>query len=48
MALLWSLFVQFRGVSDMRVHEWNAWPTNIDLDQAKIWNWHDMQILRGL
>lgn len=48
MVLLWSLFVQFRGVSDMRVHEWNAWPTNIDLDQAKIWNWHDMQILRGL
>jgi hypothetical protein len=45
--LCWSAFVQVRGVTDQRVHDWNSVP-NVDLHPVQVWSWPDMQILRGM
>jgi hypothetical protein len=48
LAAAWSIFVEARGAIDFRVHEWNGEPTQIDRDQARVWDWKDPQFLRGL
>ncbi len=46
-ACAWGLFVNLRGVTDPRVHEWNATPEIVDTHHERLWDWHDMQIFRG-
>ncbi len=42
----WSFFVQIRGVVDEGPQRWNSTP-DVDLHPERIWDWRDMQILRG-
>lgn len=48
LSLLLSALVQFRGLTNWNVHLWNATPISVDKAPQRIWNWHDIQFLRGL
>jgi hypothetical protein len=45
---LWGVFVHGRGALFPAVHHWNDGPPNVDLAPARVWDWRDMQSLRGL
>lgn len=47
LAVAWSLFVAVYGANAMAPHFWSFQPDNIDLHPERLWEWHDMQILRG-
>ncbi len=42
------LFVQMRAWRDIRPLLWNAYPRNVDQYPERLWDWHDIQFLRGL
>ena len=45
----YSAFVHYRGANSWEtLFEWNAQPAPIDLDPAHVWEWRDVQFLRGL
>lgn len=46
-ALLWSLFVQYRSAVHLEVYQWNQSPVSVALDPSRIWDWNDLQILRS-
>jgi hypothetical protein len=46
-ALAWSLFVAIHGATSPAPQAWNASPESVDEHPERIWDWHDMQILRG-
>ncbi len=37
-----------RGATRMAVHGWNDGPPNVDLSPGRVWDWRDIQFLRGL
>jgi hypothetical protein len=44
-----SLFAHFRGATTEAVHgNWNNEPRNVDVDPSRLWNFGDIQYLRGL
>jgi hypothetical protein len=43
-----SLFIQFRGATSIKVHEWNSSPVSVNDDRHRIWDWSDPPFLRGL
>lgn len=47
-----SFFIQLRGVTSQEVWEWNSVPSNVDSMESfsnnRLWDWGDMQYLRGL
>jgi hypothetical protein len=45
--LLISFFIQFQGIKSEAMWGWNNVPTDIDLDQGRLWDWGDPQFLRG-
>jgi len=47
LAVAWGLFVAVYGANAMAPHLWSAQPLDIDLHPERLWDWHDMQILRG-
>src|SRR6185369_5431606 len=47
LAVAWSLFVSIYGANAMAPHVWSFEPFNIDRHPERLWEWHDMQILRG-
>jgi hypothetical protein len=47
LAVAWSLFVAIHGANAMEPHSWSFQPLNIDLHPERLWDWHDMQIMRG-
>jgi hypothetical protein len=47
-ALAWSLFVAVRGATSFEPHEWNRTPIGINQAPERVWDWRDMQILRGI
>jgi len=47
-AFLWGLFVAMHGATSPAPLFWNASPTNVDEHPERVWDWHDMQILRGV
>lgn len=46
--LSFSAAVQFRGAYHASVNKWNAVPSDVDQTPWRIWDWHDLQFLRGL
>lgn len=44
-AVLWSAMIQYQGVTNQAVHDWNELPPNIDLHPQKIWDWSNLQFL---
>jgi hypothetical protein len=47
LAVAWSLFVAVYGANASGPHAWSAQPLDIDLHPERLWDWHDMQIMRG-
>jgi hypothetical protein len=45
--LLISFFIQYQGIKSEAMWGWNNVPTDIDLDQGRLWDWGDPQFLRG-
>jgi len=46
--LIFSFFVHFRGAMRADVLYWNSLPVSIDLTLERLWEWKDIQFLRGL
>jgi MFS family permease len=48
MLIGYSAFVHYRGANSWEtLFEWNAQPSPIDLDPARVWEWRDVQFMRG-
>jgi hypothetical protein len=43
-----SFFIHYRGATSEDVYAWNAGPVNVDVDPSRVWDWHDIQFLRGI
>jgi hypothetical protein len=43
-----SVFIHYRGATDWAVFTWNASPAPIDRNPHRVWDWGDIQFLRGL
>jgi len=43
-----SFFIHFRGATNWDVHYWNSEPINVDTKPSRVWDWHDIQFLRGI
>jgi hypothetical protein len=49
MAIAISIFVNYRGANDASLSvEWNAQPAPIDLYPSRVWDWRDIEFLRGI
>jgi hypothetical protein len=48
LCLLLSFFVHYRGATDRDCHAWNGIPADIDTAPERLWDWGDLQFLRGL
>jgi hypothetical protein len=48
LSLAFSIFVHFTGAASPLAWSWNIYPTNIDQDSARLWDWNDSQALRTL
>jgi len=46
--VLISFLIQFIGIANESVWTWNYIPTQVEYDQARLWDWSDPPILRGL
>jgi hypothetical protein len=46
--ILISGFIHFQGVFSWDTLAWNSRPSNIDENPERIWDWHDIQFLRGV
>ncbi len=46
-ALAWSLFVAVHGATSPAPAAWSSSPLDVDRHPERVWDWHDMQILRG-
>ena len=46
--VLLSGFIHFRGATSPHTIAWNLYPVNIDKDPSRIWDWNDLQFLRGI
>lgn len=47
-AVLFSAFVHHQGATEPATWMWNSEPTAIDNDTSRLWDWSDLQFLRGL
>jgi hypothetical protein len=45
---LLGAFAHGRGATRWEVHAWNNGPPNVDLAPERVWDWKDVQFLRGL
>ncbi len=43
-----SFWIHYRGANDWNVYRWNQEPVNVDLHPERIWDWKDIQFLRGV
>ncbi len=43
-----SLFIHLSGAVNKASHRWNLVPTSIDRSQERLWDWTDLQFLRGI
>jgi hypothetical protein len=46
--LVVSIFIHFRCATDWAPYGWNDTPNNIDNNRHRLWDWSDIQFLRGL
>src|SRR5262249_34739136 len=47
-ALAWSLFAAVHGALSPAPIYWNSMPIPVEERPERLWDWHDMQILRGV
>jgi hypothetical protein len=47
-SLLFSFAIQYMGVATEALWAWNSIPTQVEYDQARLWDWSDPPLLRGL
>lgn len=45
---LFSCFVHYRGATKLDALKWNAVPNNVDKHPERLWDWKDLQFLRGV
>ncbi|MGZ6036994.1 MAG: glycosyltransferase family 39 protein [Myxococcaceae bacterium] len=45
---LFGVFAHGSGATRLAVHDWNDGPPNVDLAPERVWDWRDVQYLRGL
>lgn len=43
-----SFLIHYRGATDWDVHVWNEDPVGVDDNPARVWDWCDIQFLRGI
>jgi hypothetical protein len=43
-----SFGVHFRGANDWDVYRWNSEPIDVDVKPERVWDWGDIQFLRGI
>jgi hypothetical protein len=43
-----SWVINYRGATSTQTFEWNRAPANVDLFPQRLWDWRDIQFLRGL
>lgn len=43
-----SIFTHYRGATSWDTHVWNEGPIAVDDNPARIWDWTDIQFLRGI
>ncbi|MGD0917232.1 MAG: hypothetical protein ABSB22_12325 [Thermodesulfobacteriota bacterium] len=43
-----SFFVHYRGANDWDVYRWNSEPIDVDAKPERVWEWNDIQFLRGV
>ena len=43
-----SFFIHYRGANNGITYTWNIEPVNVDNYLERLWDWHDVQFLRGL
>jgi hypothetical protein len=46
-AFVWSIVVSATGAFIYPNDQWNAMPENVDTHHARLWDWHDSQIVRA-
>lgn len=46
--VLASCLIHFRGATSLAVFEWNIEPTDVDKNTQRLWDWRDIQFLRGI
>jgi len=46
-ALAWSLFVAIHSATSAEPQAWSAVPVSVDEHPERIWDWRDLQVLRG-
>jgi hypothetical protein len=46
--LAFSVFVHFRCATDIEPFMWNSFPTDIAQDTSRLYDWSDIQFLRGM
>lgn len=46
-ALAASVYVHHRGATSRYADEWNASPVDVDVQPSRVWDWSDLQFLRG-
>lgn len=42
-----SVFVNFRGATDLDTFLWNSQPVSVDVKPSRVWDWTDLMFLRG-
>ena len=45
--ILVSFVINYRGANDGYVYRWNREPVDIDVLPSRVWDWGDLQFLRG-
>jgi len=43
-----SFVVHFRGANIQETFDWNRYPANVDAYPQRLWDWRDIQFLRGI
>jgi hypothetical protein len=46
--IAYSVFIQTMGTFNNATMVWNGFPTNVDRDRSRLWDWTDNPIFRGL
>ena len=46
--VLASFFINLQGAVNKEVYTWNWRPVNVDTHAERLWDWHDIQFLRGI
>jgi hypothetical protein len=43
-----SFWIHYRGATKWETWAWNLEPVDVNSQPARLWDWHDIQFLRGM